>query len=74
MQSAAISCLAKVLYEFKDLPATQVDDLISTILLTFASPQKEIIKAGVGFVKVVILILSRDVLMTHMQNIVTHDD
>ena len=56
MQSASISCLARIVFEFKDAfsPAL-VHEMMESVLLTVSSPQKEVVKAALGFIKVVVV-------------------
>ncbi|KAI9209400.1 armadillo-type protein [Polychytrium aggregatum] len=70
MQSAAISSLSRVVFEFHEHMADElVKELITTILYFMASPSKEIVKAVLGFVKVVIVTLRQELLEDHLEEI-----
>jgi ribosomal RNA-processing protein 12 len=56
MQSATISCLARLLFEFRnDMEDSLIAELVTTIVCMLQSPNREVIKAGLGFIKVVVI-------------------
>ncbi|KAI8852500.1 armadillo-type protein [Chytridium lagenaria] len=72
MQSAAINCLARLIFEFSDsLEHDLIKELVSTVLLFMSSNNREIIKAVLGFIKVAIVSLPQEYLEDELENIVT---
>ncbi|KAJ3222520.1 hypothetical protein HK099_002228 [Clydaea vesicula] len=72
MQSAAISCVARMLFEFRDEMSDKlIDDLINIVMSMLQSPNREVIKAGLGFVKVVVLTVEQELLTDQLENIIT---
>ncbi|KAJ3216464.1 hypothetical protein HDU67_009419 [Dinochytrium kinnereticum] len=72
MQSAAINCLSRLIFEFSDaLDADLIKELVSTNLLFISSNNREIIKAVLGFVKVAIVALPQEYLEDELENIAT---
>ncbi|CAO1616491.1 unnamed protein product [Jaminaea pallidilutea] len=67
MISASITSLSRLLYEYKsDLPRETVEDLISTIEVFLSSPNREIVRSVLGFVKVVIVSLDYEIVDGHL--------
>ena len=63
MQSAAVLCLARVLYEFKAILNPQiVTSLLHTVLPFFESKSRELIKSLLAFIKVCLLTFPLDIL------------
>ena len=58
MISASITALARLVYEFHTvLPAETLDELVATMAVYLESPNREIIKSALGFVKVAVVVL-----------------
>ncbi|KAI9105642.1 armadillo-type protein [Phlyctochytrium arcticum] len=72
LRSASIASLARLLFEFHPLlsPAFTAE-LVSTILFVMDSPNREIIKSCLGFIKVAIVTLPQDVLADQLEDMVT---
>ncbi|TPX39827.1 hypothetical protein SeMB42_g06227 [Synchytrium endobioticum] len=72
MQSACISSISRLLFEFKDyLSSAMVKEIVSTVLFCVESPQREVVKAAIGFVKVAIVCLPPELLVDHLELIIT---
>ncbi|KAI8905507.1 armadillo-type protein [Gorgonomyces haynaldii] len=73
MQSASISSLSRMLFEFHDLIDAQLTkELLETVLITMRSKYTEVIKAAIGFVKVAIVCLPLHALEQVLGLIVTN--
>ncbi|KAA1079196.1 hypothetical protein PGT21_003456 [Puccinia graminis f. sp. tritici] len=71
MVSATIAALSRVLFEFHDeLNRTTIDELISTIEIFLNSPNREIAKTAIGFMKVAVVSLKREVVSEQLEKIV----
>ncbi|KAA1104761.1 hypothetical protein PGT21_031365 [Puccinia graminis f. sp. tritici] len=71
MVSATIAALSRVLFEFHDeLNRTTIDELISTTKIFLNSPNREIAKTAVGFMKVAVVSLKREVVSEQLEKIV----
>ncbi|PWN17759.1 NUC173-domain-containing protein [Microstroma glucosiphilum] len=67
MISASITAFSRLIYEFKDqVPRDVVDEVISTIEVFLSSPNREIVKSVLGFVKVAIVSLEFDLVNAHL--------
>ncbi|TPX37629.1 hypothetical protein SmJEL517_g00697 [Synchytrium microbalum] len=72
MQSASISSLSRLLFEFKDfLSESIVKEILTAVLFFVESPQREVVKAALGFVKVAIVALAPEILEGHLEIIIT---
>ncbi|XP_059075817.1 uncharacterized protein LOC131047356 isoform X2 [Cryptomeria japonica] len=69
MMSAAVTGLARLIYEFSDLCLT-VPNLLPSVYMLLQSNNKEVIKATLGLMKVVIARLSGEELQKHIRCIV----
>jgi len=70
MVSATIAALSRVLFEFHDeLTRTTIEELISTIEIFLNSPNREIAKTAIGFMKVVVISLPREVVLEQLDKI-----
>ncbi|KAH7365818.1 hypothetical protein KP509_18G047800 [Ceratopteris richardii] len=69
MKSAAITAVARLIYEFNDLCYT-IPDLLPSILLLLQTKSREIIKSALGFLKVVIARQPVDLLLEHLKTMV----
>ncbi|OAV88770.1 hypothetical protein PTTG_06335 [Puccinia triticina 1-1 BBBD Race 1] len=71
MVSATIAALSRVLFEFHDdLSRTTIDELISTIEIFLNSPNREIAKTAIGFMKVAVVSLKKEVVEAQLEKIV----
>ncbi|KAI8323111.1 NUC173-domain-containing protein, partial [Martensiomyces pterosporus] len=71
MISATIAAISRVLFEFHEQLDTHfVVDILSTVLMFVVNNNREIAKASLGFVKVIAVILPREVLEPHLKDIV----
>ncbi|KAJ3319677.1 hypothetical protein HDU76_000482 [Blyttiomyces sp. JEL0837] len=72
MQSATISCLGRLLFEFNDsLEVSVLKEVISTVLMFMTSNNREILKACFGFIKVVVVSVRQEYLEDDLENIIT---
>ncbi|KAI8896755.1 armadillo-type protein [Globomyces pollinis-pini] len=72
MQSAAIASLGRLLFEFYDsMNIELVTELLKTVLLAMSFKNREVTKAALGFVKVSIVCLPKDVLHVYLESIIT---
>ncbi|KAJ3263728.1 hypothetical protein HDU77_010113 [Chytriomyces hyalinus] len=76
MQSAAIACCGRLLFEFHDntvdvMGEELCKEIVSTILLFMASPNREIVKAALGFIKVILVTLPQPYLADELESIIT---
>ncbi|CAG8458878.1 2384_t:CDS:10 [Paraglomus occultum] len=71
MMNATIASLSRLIFEFKDdLDTSLLHKLLDTVDNFVRCSTKEIVKAALGFVKVVIVSLSTDFLTPHLQQII----
>ena len=71
MQSASVLCLARVLYEFKDVLGSKiVGQILDLVLPLFESKSRELIKSLLTFIKVCVLTFDNDALVAHLPAIV----
>lgn len=71
MISASITSFSRLLYEFKDeLPRETVEELVATINVFLSSPNREIVKSVLGFVKVTIVSLDFEVVDANLPTVV----
>ncbi|KAI8614473.1 armadillo-type protein [Chytriomyces sp. MP71] len=72
MQSAAVACCGRLIFEFHDVMGEDLcKEIVSTILLFMASPNREIVKAALGFIKVIIVTLPQEYMEDELENIIT---
>ncbi|KAJ3195578.1 hypothetical protein HK101_011721 [Irineochytrium annulatum] len=72
MQSASIASLARLIFEFQDsLSEDFLKQLISTVLEFMAQPNREVVKAALGFIKVAAVALPQPYLEDELESIVT---
>ncbi|XP_031500044.1 uncharacterized protein LOC116264144 isoform X2 [Nymphaea colorata] len=69
MISAAVKGLARLAYEFSDL-VTAVSNLLPSVFLLLQSKNREIIKADLGLMKVLVAKLQADGLQVHLKSMV----
>eukprot|EP00250_Pteridium_aquilinum_P028638 c37528_g1_i1 orf=673-4578(-) len=69
MRSAAITGLARLIYEFHDLCHT-IPDLLPSVLLLLQSKSREVIKSVLGFLKVVVARQPAEHLQHHLKSMV----
>ncbi|XP_075699158.1 RRP12-like protein [Rhinoderma darwinii] len=68
MITCTILTLTRLLYEFKDLMDLEViEQLLKNICLLLSSKTREVVKASLGFIKVIIFIMDLKVLTRHLQ-------
>ncbi|CAO1622014.1 unnamed protein product [Sympodiomycopsis kandeliae] len=71
MISASITSFSRLVYEFKDdVPKDVLNEIISTIEVFLGSPNREIVKSVLGFVKVAIVSLEFDLVNEHLPTMV----
>lgn len=71
MVSASITALARILYEFHtQLSLNIVEDLVETMDLFLTSPNREIVRSVLGFAKVAVLVLPKDILVPRLKTLV----
>ncbi|CAG8522564.1 5062_t:CDS:2 [Funneliformis caledonium] len=71
MISATITSLSRLLFEFKnDLDKDSIHKLIDTMNNFINCPNREIVKAALGFVKVTTISLDVDILTPHLSQII----
>ncbi|KAJ2068718.1 pre-rRNA processing protein [Coemansia sp. S155-1] len=72
MISATIAAISRALFEFQSLLSVDfVVELLSTVLMFVVNNNREIAKSSLGFVKIIAVILPKDVLEPHLGEIVT---
>ncbi|KAJ3416188.1 hypothetical protein HDV05_002833 [Chytridiales sp. JEL 0842] len=70
MQSASIACLSRIIFEFNEMETDVVKEVVKTVLLFISSPNREIIKAALGFVKVAIVTLKQEYLEDDLETLI----
>jgi ribosomal RNA-processing protein 12 len=71
MVSASITALTRILYEFHaQLSSAVVEDLVSTMDLFLQSPNREIVRSVLGFVKVAIISLPETIVKPRLEGLV----
>ncbi|TIB12132.1 hypothetical protein E3P92_02685 [Wallemia ichthyophaga] len=69
--SATLTSLARVLFEFKEsIDTALVDNLLGTLHIFVGSTNKEIVKSGIGLVKVAITSLSSELVFAHLATLI----
>ncbi|KAJ2489518.1 pre-rRNA processing protein [Coemansia sp. RSA 2050] len=72
MISATIAAISRALFEFHSLLSVDfVVELLSTVLMFVVNNNREIAKSSLGFVKIIAVILPKEVLEPHLGEIVT---
>ncbi|KAJ2227667.1 pre-rRNA processing protein [Coemansia sp. RSA 485] len=71
MISATIAAISRVLFEFQNQLSTEFAlEIMQTVLMFVAHKNREISKASLGFVKVITVVLPKEVLMQHLKEVV----
>ncbi|KAJ1902359.1 pre-rRNA processing protein [Kickxella alabastrina] len=71
MISATVAAISRALFEFHEQLSTSfVLDIMSTVLMFVVNNNREIAKASLGFVKIIVVILPKEVLLPHLAEIV----
>lgn len=71
MISASITALTRILYEFAaSLPPAVIEDLVQTMDLFLTSPNREIVRSVLGFVKVAIISLPEAIVKPKLASLV----
>ncbi|KAF2460205.1 NUC173 domain-containing protein [Lineolata rhizophorae] len=71
MVSATITTLSRILYQFHDqLPQTVIVDLVQTVDLFLTSPNREIVRSVLGFVKVCVVSLPADIVKPRLETLI----
>lgn len=71
MVSATIAALSRVFFEFhNELTRSTIEELISTIEIFLNSPNREIAKTAIGFMKVAVVSLPKEVVMDQLDQII----
>ncbi|TID24138.1 NUC173-domain-containing protein [Venturia nashicola] len=69
--SATITALTRILYHFRShLPPTTTSDLVETMDIFLKSPNREIIRSVLGFTKVCIISLDRQMMETRLPTLI----
>ncbi|KAJ1724629.1 pre-rRNA processing protein [Coemansia erecta] len=72
MISATIAAISRILFEFHEqLSGEFTLEIMQTVLMFVTHNNREISKSSLGFVKVISVILPKDILMAHLKDIVT---
>ncbi|KAJ3061706.1 hypothetical protein HDU98_002383 [Podochytrium sp. JEL0797] len=72
MQSAAIACCGRLVFEFHDDMGEELSkEIISTVLLFMSSNNREIVKAALGFVKVIVVSIPQELLEDELESMIT---
>ncbi|EDO27318.1 predicted protein, partial [Nematostella vectensis] len=70
MVSATIISISRLVFEFRgDIPSKVVEQLIESVLVCLKSKTKEVIKSALGFLKVVISVMSREDLAPYARDL-----
>lgn len=71
MISASITALARLIYEFHEkIPSQTLGEMVSTMDIFLASPNREVAKSALGFVKVVIVSLPAEIIDVNLPGLV----
>ncbi|KAJ2809202.1 pre-rRNA processing protein [Coemansia guatemalensis] len=71
MISATVAALSRALFEFHEqLDASFIVELMATVLMFVVHNNREIAKASLGFVKVIAVVLPKEILLSHLAEIV----
>lgn len=71
MISASITALTRILYEFaSELPHPIIEELVQTMDLFLTSPNREIVRSVLGFVKVAIISLPESIVKPRLQSLI----
>lgn len=71
MISASITALTRVLYQFKDdIGAALVGEMVSTLDLFLTSKNREVVRSVLGFVKVCVISLPREMMVERLPTLV----
>ncbi|KAH0613786.1 uncharacterized protein H6S33_005672 [Morchella sextelata] len=71
MISASITALTRVLYQFKDdIGAALVGEMVSTLDLFLTSKNREVVRSVLGFVKVCVISLPREMMVERLATLV----
>ncbi|EDO48743.1 predicted protein [Nematostella vectensis] len=70
MVSATIISISRLVFEFRgDIPSKVMEQLIESVLVCLKSKTKEVIKSALGFLKVVISVMSREDLAPYARDL-----
>ncbi|PWN37806.1 NUC173-domain-containing protein [Meira miltonrushii] len=71
MISASITALARLVYEFHEkVPSQTLEEMVGTMDIFLASPNREVAKSALGFVKVVIVSLPAEIIDVNLPGLV----
>eukprot|EP00004_Rigifila_ramosa_P014823 TRINITY_DN3402_c0_g1_i4.p1 TRINITY_DN3402_c0_g1~~TRINITY_DN3402_c0_g1_i4.p1 ORF type:complete len:700 (-),score=227.89 TRINITY_DN3402_c0_g1_i4:10-2109(-) len=71
MIASTVLALSRVYYQFSEyLSADFCDTLCATVFVLFSQPNREIVKAALGFVKVALVCLDPNHILPHLPNLV----
>nr|XP_006820689.1 PREDICTED: RRP12-like protein-like [Saccoglossus kowalevskii] len=71
MTSATVLALTRLLYEYKDLiPSGILAELIENVCILLKSRNREVVKSALGFVKVLIIVMSDVALAQHLEKLI----
>lgn len=71
MISASITALARILFQFKDELQTEfINEMVTTMDLFLTSKNREIVRSVLGFVKVCIISLPKDIMITKLPTLI----
>lgn len=70
MISATIMALARIIFEFREtLDSSLVANLLRDVIMTLASPSREVVKSALGFIKVILSVISSNAKGSHEDEI-----
>jgi ribosomal RNA-processing protein 12 len=71
LMSATVTALTRLVYEFHDLLGSElVKNLLSNVTLLLRAKSREVVKAAMSFVKVIIGVLPTEELLPHLESLV----
>lgn len=71
VRSAAVICIARVVYQHSDLPAvnTLATEVLPAVLLLFQDPSREVVKSAIMFLRVVLACLESETLKSQLATV-----
>ena len=69
--AASITALSRLLFEFHEmLTMHEKEEVVDTVVMFLESKNREIVRSVLGFVKVIVVVLEKDILDSRMQGVV----
>ena len=70
--AASITALSRLLYEFHELLGRkEKEEVVDTVAMFLESKNREIVRSVLGFVKVIVVVLEKDILDSRMHGVIT---